>query len=550
MSKLILNLSGIFVLAACILAGSSARASEQSAIDSLDIAAVHDLSSALESSETSASQLIADNPTAVQTDAASSVKILQGLNDRYKCSTEKLDASPSREQFGSVLESCIMAMETKLAAEPTSIPNQDLEQLKQLTQAFRADIIALTEKVDKVEKAALAQSQVSQFSTTTKLVGEVIIAFSNVFGSEQATPNGNNNQPLRVNPIVSDRVRLNFRTSFDGKDLLQTRLQARNSNSFSAATAANTNQVRLGFEGNSDNNVGVQLLQYQKPFSEQTKIIGTAVGNELDLYVKNFNPALAPAGTGAISRFGRYNPIYRLSGEGAGLAIDHKFSKELGLSLAYAAPREIIIGSPTSPEIAGNPAVNAGAFGGSNLLFSQLSYSPSSSLDLGFIFARSYTSTGAGVSGLNGTAFANNPFGATAAAAIPTTANHYSLLASSKLTPSTTLSGWAGLTTANREDATGGTANIWNYAATLAFDNIGGAGNTLGFVVGLPPKVTSNTVAARVNNDTPFHLETFYKYQLSKNLFLTPGVVVILNPEGNAGNPPLFLGTIRTTFNF
>jgi Carbohydrate-selective porin, OprB family len=526
-------------------------APETSTSNSLDIATTTDIVPGSASISSKSSQLVAGNPEPVKTEAqsaASSVQILQGLNDRYKCSTEKLEASPSREQFGAVLESCIMAMETKMAAEPASIPNQDLEQLKQLTQAFRADIITLTEKVDKAEKAALAQSQVSQFSTTTKLVGEVIIGFSNVFGSDQATATGNANPPLRVNPIVSDRVRLNFKTSFDGKDMLQTRLQARNSNSFSAATAANTNQVRLGFEGNSDNNVGIQLLQYQKPFGEQTKIIGTAVGNELDLYVKNFNPALAPAGTGAISRFGRYNPIYRLSGEGAGLAIDHKFSKEFGVSLAYAAPREIIPGSATSPEIAGNPAT--GVFGGSNLLFSQLAYSPSPSLDLGFIFARSYSATGAGVSGLNGTGFANNPFNATAAAAIPTSANHYSLLASSKLSPSTTLSGWAGLTTANREDATGGTADIWNYAATLAFDNIGGAGNTLGFVFGMPPKVTSNTIAARVNNDTPLHLETFYKYQLSKNLYLTPGLVMILNPEGNAGNPPLFLGTIRTTFNF
>jgi Carbohydrate-selective porin, OprB family len=542
MSKLIFNLSGIFVLVAYILAGTNAIAGEQSvnnasAVTPATLDAIPD-------------QIIAGNPEAApsETTTASSVKILQDLNNRYKCSAEQLDANPSRNQFGAVLEGCITAMETKMAAEPTSIPTQDLDQLKQLTQSFRADLIVLTDKVDKVEKAALAQSQVSQFSTTTKLVGEVIVAFSDVFGSNRATPSGATGPALNVNPIVSDRVRLNFKTSFDGKDLLQTRLQARNSNSFSAATAANTNQVRLGFEGNSNNDVGIQLLQYQKPFSEQTKIIGTAVGNELDLYVKNFNPALAPAGTGSISRFGRYNPIYRLSGEGAGLAIDHKFSKEFGVSLAYAVPRDIIGGVQT--EIASNPADNAGVFGGSNLFFSQLAYSPSPNLDLGLIFARSYSSNGLGVSGLNGTAFANNPF-----SGAPTSANHYSVLASSKLNPTTTLSGWAGLTNANRETAAGGTADIFNGAATLAFDNIGGEGNTLGFVVGLPPKVTGNSAfntgaTARVNNDTPYHLETFYKYQLSKNLYLTPGLVMILNPEGNAANPPLFLGTIRTTFNF
>jgi hypothetical protein len=321
---------------------------------------------------------------------------------------------------------------------------------------------------------------------------------------------------------------------------LQTRLQARNSNSFSAAGAANTNLVRLGFEGSEDNAVGIQLLQYQRPLSDQTKLIATTVGNELDTYFKNFNPVLAPAGTGAISRYGRYNPIYRLSYEGAGVGIDHKFNKQWNASLAYAVPR---VGGV---EVANNPGESAGLFAGSNMFFSQLAYSPSPTLDLGLIYARTYHSNGQGVSGLAGSAWANTPF----AAGARTSANHYSILASTKLNPTTTLSGWAGLTNANNESATG-SADIWNYAATLAFDNVGGVGSTLGFVLGLPPKITSNTfLPTRVNRDTPFHLETFYKYQVSKNLFITPGLVVILNPEGNSNNPTLFLGTIRTTFNF
>jgi hypothetical protein len=540
MSKLIVRLSGYFVLVAYVLMGSIATAGEP-APNSLDASVTEDANQ---------SKIIAANPEVADTDvqATTSINTLQGLNDRYKCSSEKLNANPSRDQFGSILDSCITAMENKVVADPASVSKEDLEKLQQLTQAFRADLIALNDRVEKVEKSVLAQSQVSQFSTTTKLVGEVIVAVSDIFGSTQATASGPTGPALRGNTILSDRIRLNFRTSFDGKDLLQTRLQARNSNSFNAA--AGTNQARLGFEGNSNNDVGIQLLQYQKPFGEQTKLIGTAVGNELDASVKNFNAALAPAGTGAISRFGRYNPIYRLSGEGAGVTIDHKFSKQFGVSLAYAIPR---VGGV---EIANDP--NTGAFGGSNLLFSQLAYSPSPNLDLGFIYARSYNSDGQGVSGLNGTGFANNPFrtntiinGVSTPTDFPTSANHYSVLASSKLGSATTLSGWVGLTNANRETAAGGSADIFNGAVTLALDNVGGAGNTLGFVVGIPPKVTSNTgVAARVNRDTPYHLETFYKYQISKNLYVTPGVVVILNPEGNAANPALVLGTIRTTFNF
>jgi hypothetical protein len=221
------------------------------------------------------------------------------------------------------------------------------------------------------------------------------------------------------------------------------------------------------------------------------------------------------------------------------VTIDHKFNQQWNASLAYAAPR---VGGV---EIASNPAENNGIFGGSNLFFSQLAYSPNPNLDLGLIYARTYHSNGQGVSGLSGTAWANNPFNGAR-----TSANHYSVLASTKLNSSTTLSGWAGLTNANLEGATG-SADIWNYAATLAFDNVGSTGSTLGFVLGLPPRISTNTgVAGRTNRDTPFHLETFYKYQVSKNLYITPGLVVILNPEGNSNNPTLFLGTIRTTFNF
>ncbi len=540
MSKLILNLSGFFLLVAYVLAGASAIASEQlvaSSLDPLLESAAVNITPGIETTISNQPKSTASNPEIAKTDqqTALSVQMLQGLNDRYKCSIDKLNTSSSRTQFGDILDSCITAMEIKLANEPTSVSPADLEQLKQLTQSFRSDLIALKDRVEKVEKVALAQSEVSQFSTTTKLVGEVIVGISDVFGGGRA-----GGGPLNANAIVADRVRLNLRTTFDGKDLLQTRLQARNSNSFQAS--AGTNQVRLGFEGSEENAVGIQLLQYQKPISEQTKIIGTVVGNELDLYFKNFNPVLAPAGTGAISRFGRYNPIYRLSAEGAGIAVDHKFSKQLGISLAYSVPRLAQPSPAFATDIAADPAT--GIFGGSNLFFSQIAYSPSPSLDLGLIFARSYSANGAGISGLNGTGFANSPFGA-----VPTSANHYSVLASGKLGPSTTLSGWAGLTNANREGA-GGSADIFNGAATLAFDNIGGAGNTLGFVVGLPPKVTGSSVAARVNRDTPIHLETFYKYQISKNLYVTPGLVMILNPEGNAANPTLFLGTIRTTFNF
>ncbi|MFZ4558010.1 MAG: carbohydrate porin [Pseudanabaena sp.] len=45
-------------------------------------------------------------------------------------------------------------------------------------------------------------------------------------------------------------------------------------------------------------------------------------------------------------------------------------------------------------------------------------------------------------------------------------------------------------------------------------------------------------------------MEAFYKYQLTKNISITPGIVWIANPNQVADNGNLFVGTLRTTFSF
>jgi Carbohydrate-selective porin, OprB family len=172
-------------------------------------------------------------------------------------------------------------------------------------------------------------------------------------------------------------------------------------------------------------------------------------------------------------------------------------------------------------------------------------------VSLGFAYARSYNSAGTGLSGANGSNIANNPFNSAAATLVPTTGNHYSVLGSVNLSKDLIFSAWGGLTQAERLNAPG-KAEIWNYAATLAAKDFGSKGSTLGFVVGMQPKLTSNSgaTAARVDKDTSLHLEAFYKYKASDNLFITPGLLILTNPEHNAANPTEYLGTIRTTFVF
>jgi Carbohydrate-selective porin, OprB family len=439
--------------------------------------------------------------------------------------------------------------EPEVAAEP-AVTQQDLDRLKGLVQSFSSELAGLDARIGSLDKKT-AELKAQSFSTTTKLVGEVVIGINGYGGAEKAAvPAVGTTAAVPARPatgnVLTDRVRLNFDTSFTGKDRLRTRLQSRNNVAFSGAITG-TNMTRLGFDGDESNNTSVSWLQYSFPISDQTKIIAETIGSEFNENMNTFNGELSSSGSGSISRFGRFNPVYRLSGDGASLTVNHKFSDELGLAVGYAVP-----GGNT----VANPAPGAGLFNGSNSIISQLSYLPSKELNLGLIYARSYSA--GGIAGGTGSSAANSPFGA-----VGTTANHYSVLASYKPDPGFIVSGWAGFIDAKRENPAGaaaatGTASVSNYAVSLAFPDFGSKGNNLAFIVGIPPKLnsrstTTGTAAAVTttgNPDTSYHIEALYKIKLSDNLAITPGLLLITNPEHNSANPTEYVGTIRTTFKF
>lgn len=548
-----------------------------------------------QSTATQLATTLGSEPTAAQINQATEAveikpgdwayQTLQSLNAKYGCSDMPTgNRTLSREEFATSLNGCVQSMEELVARRrtrkpvkkrrvapapavvtpppvapeiappapvqppaPPEVSQQDLDQLKQLVQSFGTELQGVDARIKALD-GRITDLKEKSFSTTTKLVGEAIFAVTGLAGGPTDATR---------NTIFSDRVRLNFRSSFTGKDLLLVRLQSRNSNSFAGSTttsAAKTNMARLGFEGSDENATTLQRLQYQIPLAPTTKVFVEAVGSEFNDNYYTFNPEHQAAGTGAVTRFGRFAPVYRLSNEGAGIGVDHKFSPNLGLVLSYAVPRVAIPGVSGTPESVSSPSNNStngsGLFNGSNVIFSQLTLKPSDDVSLGVVYARSYHSAGTGISGANGSNFANNPFNSTGVALVPTTANHYNLVGSVNLSKDLIFSAWGGLTQSTRETAAGGTADIWNYAATLAAKDFGSKGSTLGFVVGMQPKVTSNTVAARVDRDTSMHIEAFYKYKVNDNLFITPGLLMLTNPEHDARKPTEYLGTIRSTFVF
>jgi hypothetical protein len=337
--------------------------------------------------------------------------------------------------------------------------------------------------------------------------------------------------------------------------------------------------TRLAVEGNNNNNFELEKLFYRFPLAKTTTLQIDATNAEFNDNVNNFNPLFAGSGNGSISRFGRYNPLYRqLQGSpgGAAVTLRHNLSKQFELSLGYQALRS------------NDPSSKAGLFDGGYAALAQLAFKPVKTLDLGFTYIRSYApGSDVNVSGSTGGDFSTTPFAYRSGNAfqnlatgsltkVATSSDNFGIQASWRVSPKFVISGWGGLTEARAEVnrsvngvnliKSGETATIVNWAVTLGLPDFGKKGNLLGFVFGMPPKVTdsdlrgrnvvnaNNTIIGqepnRKDRDTSYHIEGFYRIQVNDNIAITPGAFVILNPEHNDRNDAIWVGTIRTTFSF
>ncbi|MFN7659940.1 MAG: iron uptake porin, partial [Dolichospermum sp.] len=136
-------------------------------------------------------------------------------------------------------------------------------------------------------------------------------------------------------------------------------------------------------------------------------------------------------------------------------------------------------------------------------------------------------------------------------------ASNYGIQGTLQPTKNITIGGWGGYTAASTLTGNSTSGEIWYWAATLGIKDFIKEGNTLGLIVGQSPKLTGGTVrtGATTSNitrdfNTSYHIEGLYKVKLSDNILVTPGVIVILNPEHNDKNSAEYVGTLRTTFTF
>jgi hypothetical protein len=133
--------------------------------------------------------------------------------------------------------------------------------------------------------------------------------------------------------------------------------------------------------------------------------------------------------------------------------------------------------------------------------------------------------------------------------------NAYGLEGTFRISQNFAIDGWVGY--ANQRYIGKGDAAVWNWAVGVTFPDLGKRGSIAGIVVGMEPRVTSVTSGVNLglgngvaDRDTSMHVEGFYKYHLSDNIEITPGVIWLTAPNHNEDNEDIYIGVIRTVFRF
>lgn len=530
-------LSPVFALIAAInpAQANDSEQSPQPSVTNLDTPAVS--MQTLQGQVTSVSQLTDVRPT----DWA--FQALQSLVERYGCivgypdRTFRGNRAITRYEFAAGLNACLDRINELIAAGTAELATkEDLATLQRLQEEFAAELATLRGRVDALEvRTATLEKQ--QFSTTTKLNGEVIFAVAGVAAGENVRT-GND---VDRNPVFGDRVRLEFDTSFTGRDLLRTRLQTTNLAPFSAITG--TFEGDFQFAGEDNNDIVVDALLYEFPLGDRTTVVIEANAGAVDDFTDTFNPLDGDGGSGALTVFGTRNPIYFYL-DGAGIGVRHEFSDAFELSLGYLA---------ADPA---NPASGGGLFNGPYGAIAQLTVKPSDRFKFGLTYVHSYnTETGTGSNLSNFRTRANDLFGVD----VPIVSNSVGLGASWTISQNFILSGWAGYTNTNVLSTAGildrGSLNILNWTVAAAFPDVGKRGAMAGIIVGMEPKVIDSSVSLIGGNnleddDTSLHIEAFYQYPISDNLAITPAIIWLTNPDHNNDNSDIVIGVVRATFTF
>lgn len=505
---------------------------------------------------------------------------LQSLVERYGCiagypdGTYRGNRALTRYEFAAGLNACLDRVNELIDTATTDlVTKEDLATLQRLQAEFSSELASLRGRVDNLEVQS-SELEANQFSTTTKLTGNVFVNLTGAFADGAVLAEGETafrTQPRTATPLLrqidddpnitlSNYVFLNFNTSFTGRDSLVTQLVAGNGrspvNEFVSAGLYNTFGTpytdQTGTPTSGINSVYLRELFYSFPIGDNIQV---AVGPRVNWFRYFDNNRFTNYLRGASSFNSIGSTLANSIDRGSGAAIVWNLNRQLKFSAAYLGENTEFLSSSLFNS-SSNPS--QGLFNPTNTISAELDFAPSDRLTFRFLYTRSNIRAIAGqVGGAIGEpiyGFADDGFdGPIDNASADTFVFNFDWLIASGLG----VFGRYSYGSTNIEPLTAGLPdgeiNAQSVQLGVALPDLAkeGALFTLSYVVPFSVLDGRNFLASGGGDGgVQYEFEATYYYPLTDNIALVPAFYLIGNPNNFSDNPTIYVGNLRAQFTF
>lgn len=432
---------------------------------------------------------------------------VQSLVERYACiegypdRTFRGNRAATRYELAAALNACL----NQISAQLGGLTAEDLATIKRLQDEFAAELATLRGRVDALE-ARTTELEANQFSTTTKLEGQAIIAPQyGEFGDAES----------RATAIA--RVRLGLSTSFTGDDLLFTELEVGNAgedligNVTGDAPFAEFAERTGGIDyAGVDSTVDLFKLHYTfKPIPDLAITIGPAI--EASDFVDTNSYANDEAADFS-SNFFINNPLIITSAEaGAGAFLDWNFGG------GPFTLRAVYVGASPTNALANQ--FGGGLFGDPYQATGELEFAP------GDVFAVRLQYTTASISDVKYSVYGVN--------AEFTIAERFGIFGRYG---NGILDGYGTRSDVDLSPET--------FMAGIGIRDLFTEDSLLALAVGQP------FIEEGLGDATQTNYEAFYRFPVNDNITVTPTVSVITDANNNSDSATIYQGVLRTVFFF
>lgn len=463
---------------------------------------------------TSVSELSDVRPTDWAFQAVQSLVERYGVLTGYPDRTFRGNRPLTRNEFASTLATVLGRIEEQLLAGNTGTGiTEDVQTIRRLINAYGGALSQLRSRVDNIESRIATQDS-QQFSTTTKLNGQVYYVVTNGTNSETT---------------VISRVRLNLLTSFQGEDRLVTQIEAGNNGQDAIANAHNDRQNLLGTTGILADGGGLDPVGASRDLKIRKLYYAFRPANNLEIAVGSNLPP---------SDFIDRNSFANQSGDNFGssffannpLIVQNEIDRfgGAGAAIAWSLDRGFTLRALYSAADASNVGVFRAASGSREANRYQASVEAEYAVPNAPIKVQlQYTNAE-----INGTQI--NAAGISAEWAIQRRFGVFGVFGRLGI------GSYQGFNRLLQQDLD---LNPKTWALGVTFQNFLIPGSRAGVAIGQP------FITRRLGNETQTNFEAFFGLLLNDRLNVSPSVTIVSNPN-NRASPTIVEWSLRVLYGF